>query len=391
MRQSPRWIVLQALWLSLLLMAVVAAPAAAKLAGSEVRLGLLAPLSGFAGKYGQQDQIAMKMAEEEINGKGGIGGLPVKFIVYDTAGKNEQAASLVKRLAESDKVLAILGPWLSGECNVAFPVANRYKIPAISSSSGAPGISAQNRPWAFRTTMTAERGLERAFTKFLEKFPVKTVSIIFDNSDFLMKVEGTQLFPALLQKKGVTLVSSITYQKGDIDFGAHVTKVKNQNPDAVMLAGFYTEVSNVIRTMRTQGMKQPAYIGIGSSTPSFPSVCGSPCEGTMNSQDFWRDDPRPEVQAFVKRYEERSSGLPTPYPAVNLYDTINILKHLIETRGVTNRPEDLEKDRERLRDGLATLKGFKGIGGEISIDPNGDAIKETYPMIVRGGRWMVVE
>ncbi|MBI3090802.1 MAG: ABC transporter substrate-binding protein [Candidatus Tectomicrobia bacterium] len=377
--------------LPLILVLLVSPPAQGKLAGKEVTIGLLTSLTGFAARYGQQDQPALQIALEDINGSGGVGGVPLKMIVYDTGGKNEQSISMVRRLAESDKVLAMIGPWLSGEANVAFPVANRLTVPIISSSSAAPGISAKNRPWAFRTTMTAERGLELAFTKFLLKYPAKTASIMYDNADFVMKLEGTGLFPPLLAKKGLKLISSITFQTGEMEFGAQVTKIKNDNPDVVMISGFYQQTSNLVRTMRAQGMKQPVYVGIGSSNPAFTQMAGAAGEGVMNTQDFWRGDPRPEVQSFVKRYEERSSGVPTPFPAASLYDTIMMLKQVIETAGVTNRPEDLQKDRERIRDGFANLKGFKGLAGEFSMDPNGDGIKQTYPMVVRNGTWALVD
>jgi branched-chain amino acid transport system substrate-binding protein len=50
------------------------------------------------------------MAVEEVNAAGGIGGKKLKIVSFDTAGKLEQAVAAVRKLAEDDKVMAIIGP-----------------------------------------------------------------------------------------------------------------------------------------------------------------------------------------------------------------------------------------------------------------------------------------
>ena len=43
------------------------------------------------------------------------------IVSFDTAGKPDQAVVGVRKLAEDDKVMAIIGPFSSSECRVAFP------------------------------------------------------------------------------------------------------------------------------------------------------------------------------------------------------------------------------------------------------------------------------
>jgi hypothetical protein len=60
--------------------------------------------------------------------------------------------------------------------------------------------------------------------------------------------------------------------------------------------------------------------------------------------------------------------------------------------GISGKPEDLQKDREKMRDGWANLKDFSGeVQGKTSIDKNGDAIKEYYTLVVKGGNWVSVK
>src|SRR5262249_9125902 len=88
----------------------VALPAAhgqgAKLAGRNVKIGCQVSLTGKGGEWGQAAKVSMEIAVEEINAKGGIGGLPIDLICYDTQTSEAEALKTVSRLVERDRVLA---------------------------------------------------------------------------------------------------------------------------------------------------------------------------------------------------------------------------------------------------------------------------------------------
>ena len=108
---------------------------------AEIKIGVLLPLSGKASQYGITQEVGMRMAEAELE-KLKIKGEAVKLIVYDTRGDNAEAINLTRKLIHSDKVLLVLGPFFSAECEVAFPIANQGKTPIIT----AAAISTRLRP-----------------------------------------------------------------------------------------------------------------------------------------------------------------------------------------------------------------------------------------------------
>ena len=59
--------------------------------------------------------------------------------------------------------------------------------------------------------------------------------------------------------------------------------------------------------------------------------------------------------------------------------------------GVTNRPEDLAKDREKIMKGLTETKAFPGVEGRVGFDKNGDGVVQVYVIEVRDGKWVEVE
>lgn len=368
----------------------MAQPAAAKLAGKSVKIGALLPLAGVVAGWGQQQLAALKMAEEEINASGGIGGLPLEIISYDYASKPEESINLAKRLALNDKVLSINGPTLSSSCEVMFPVINRLNIATISAACAAPGLAAKNRPWAFRNLLTSDKTLGPGVKKWVEVNKINKAMIAYDKQQVVCKGEGEGVFPALLKQQGVSLIESITFLTGDVDFSAQVTKIKSLNPDGLLMCAGYPEAAGITKELRRQGYNKPLMGGITIGVPDYIRLAGGVAEGVWTATNAWADDPNPKVQKFVNEFSKRSGGLKPNSGAFRIYDNIYITKMIIETSEVTNRPEDLEKDREKIREGWANLKNYQGVSGLISINKDGDAEGEPVTLIIKDGKFVAV-
>ena len=95
------------------------------------------------------------MAVDEINAAGGIGGKKLKIVSFDTAGKPDQAVVGLRKLAEDDKVMAIIGPFSSGECRVVFPAGERAGIVTMSMASSAPKLA---EPFTYGLRNTSDEG-----------------------------------------------------------------------------------------------------------------------------------------------------------------------------------------------------------------------------------------
>ena len=101
----------------------------------DLTLGYLPALAGPFATLSRTDEIAAQIAIDEINAGGGIVGKKLKIISFDTGGKPDQAVVGLGKLADDDKVLAVIGPFSSGECRVVFPAGEREGIVTMSCSS----------------------------------------------------------------------------------------------------------------------------------------------------------------------------------------------------------------------------------------------------------------
>jgi branched-chain amino acid transport system substrate-binding protein len=103
----------------------------------------------------------------------------------------------------------------------------------------------------------------------------------------------------------------------------------------------------------------------------------------------WIDDPRPEVQAYVKKIVAKLGSKP-PYSGPRSYDIIYSYQHCIEKSGVTNKPADLDSDRDKMRECLSGLKGFPGVAGEITMDEVRDGAGASAILKVVNGQYINV-
>lgn len=364
-----------------------------------IKIGVAFAFQGVWSDWCKRNVIALEMAIEEINAAGGVNGMPLKSVTYDTASKPDEATRIVRKLASDDKVLAILGPFSSSECEVAFPVGNQLGIVMIAQASSKPGVAAANRPYAFRNKIDELRLAIPAISKWKENYNIKTVAIVHDSKDAVGLSLGTQVLPGVCKKLGLEIVNEgkyITFQTGDFDMKPQVTRMKDFKFDGMVFGGVYSDGIIFIKEARRQGLNQPMVAGNPLMHLLFPIRGGKAAEGVYTSSEFYYWMAKDSVKRFTKEYIGRAKkkGFDPPEPLqfdVNVYDTVYMLAHVMKKMGVTNQPGDLARDRELIMKGLTELKGFPGLAEEIAFNKDGDAERKIYVVKAQNGEWVLVD
>ena len=191
------------------------------------------------------------------------------------------------------------------------------------------------------------------------------------------------MLPALFKEHGIEVLDSLTYRTKDTDYSAQVTKAKSLGAEGIGLGSCYQNAGAIAKEMQKQGLNVPVVGGACAGAPGFIEIAGKAAEGAYMSTAAWLDDPRPEVQAYVKKIMAKMNGQQPPYSGPRSYDIIYSYKYCIEKSGVTNKPADLDADRDRIRGCLAELKNFPGVGGEITMESR----TATAPAPARSSRW----
>lgn len=355
-------------------------------AHADVTLGVLYPTSGKGAANGLQQQVAIDMFLEKYGDLGAAGRLSI--VRYDTRGENAEAIALTRKLIDSDKVAAIVGPVFSGESEVVFPVAARGQTMIVTPTSAKPGITASGRPWTYRNALTTDKLNGPLLDKWLADTgnKIKKVVILVDNKDAVSAADARSVFPALLKERGIQLADTISFQTGDIDFSAQVARARSQAPDGLLVMASYAEGANVLREARKQGMNVPALGGIAIVDPKLIELGGSAVEGMYSANDYFRENDTPENSAFVKEFMKRHRDPPANSAAL-MYDTLYLMRECIREKGVTGK--DLAADRVKLRDCWAGMSARKApLTGETTINEQGDAIRKPVVLVIKGGRFV---
>jgi len=361
----------------------------AELSGRSVKIGVMYPLTGKGAEWGEAAQLGINLAAEEINATGGVGGVPIKLIEYDSQAKESEGINIINKLATRDDVLAVLGPCFSSVVEVIYPLLERLKTPVISYCSAKPGL-AKLSGWGFRNSLTSDKQLAPVVTAWKDAYDIKTVVIIHDLEDAVSKAEGSKVLPMLFKKEGIEVLDVLTYRTEDTDFSAQITKAKSLNPDGVGLGSCYQQAAGIVKEARRQGMEQPFVGGACAGAPGYVQLGGKATEGTYVSTAAWMDDPDARVQEFVMKVHKKNGGKQFPYSAPRGYDTLYITKMCMEEFGVTNKSSDLASDRDKIRQCWSQLKDYPGVAGDTTMNDVGDGSGGIRVLKVSGGKYVDV-
>jgi len=341
-----------------------------------VRIGVYASLTGATATFGQSCKNGVEMAIEEANAEGGLNGLPFKAIIEDDQSKAEESKTVVTKLITLDKVCAVIGSITSSNSLAAAPFCQQSKVPMVSPASTNPKVT-EVGDYIFRVCF-----IDPFQGSVMAKFTYNTlnarnVAIFIDRkSDYSDGL--SRYFRQTFEGLGGKIVSEENYIAGDQDFKAQLTAIKAAKPEAIFVPGYYTEVGLIGRQARELGITVPLLGGDGWNSPRTVEIAGDALEGCYFSDHFAATDPRPAVQNFIRKYEEKYGERPDAMAPLS-YDAAGVLIAAIRRAG--------EPNPQLIRNELAATKDYEGVGGTITIDDQRNAVKSAVVVQIQGTKF----
>ena len=365
--------------LGLLLVLSVIAALAASCGPKEpqvYKIGIFSPTTGFAAADGTSALHAAQLAVKFINDAGGIKGKKIELVHYDDAAKPDQAVSVVHKLIEQDKVIAVISGSYSGATRAAASVCQEAGIPMISAYAIHPDITKTgDKIFRVGTLGTVEGKVGGALV--VDKLEAKRIAILTIDNDFGHALaEG---FKSYLEGKDVEIVFEDKYPLGETDFKAILQRIKDANPDVLFASAYYSEAANLVRQAKEIGLEAQIVGQEGYDSPKFLELAGDAAEGVIIVTDLNRDDKREIVQKFLSEYQ-KAYGIPADMVGASAFDAVQILAWAIEKGG--SSPDGIVN-------ALKTLKDFdKAVTGPILRYTEGrEAVRPVGAQIVKGGEF----
>ena len=349
-------------------------------AGDVIKVGEFASLTGKEATFGQMSHHGTELAIDDINAAGGVLGKKLQLLTEDDQSKQGESKTIARKLIARDGVVALLGEVASGRSLEAAPVCQESHIPQISPSSTNPKVT-EIGDYIFRVCFT-DPLQGRVLARFAEQtLKAKRVAVLTDAAN-TYSVGLATYFKAAFTNEGDVLVDEQKYSGGDKDFHAQLTTIKSDNPEAIFIPGYYTDVGLIARQARELGITVPLFGGDGWESQELISIGGDAVEGTYFSTHFSPEEPEPKVQDFVNKFKAKYGSMPDAMAALG-YDSAMLLADAFKRAGTTDGP--------KVRDALAATKDFPGIAGNITIDEHRDAKKPLVIIEVTGGKFKLVQ
>jgi branched-chain amino acid transport system substrate-binding protein len=348
-------------------------------AADTIKIGLLAPLTGPAAADGLSVQNSVKLAVERVNGEGGLLGKKVEFVSYDDRMDPKDAVALARKLIEQDKVVAVVAGSYSAPSRAVAPIFQEEKIPAVAAYAVHPDVTKAGN-YNFRNGFLGMvEGKAAAYTA-VKMLKGKKIALLVSDNDFGRELaQGFKYYIDKYAKGTASIVSQQVYPMAEKDFKAYLSKIKEENPDVIFSSGYYFQTGPVVKQAREMGIKAHILGEEGADSPKFLEIAGPAGEGFVIVTNLNRDDKRPQVQKFLKTYEERY-GIQPDMVGASAYDAFMMICDAIKRAKSVKGPD--------IRTALAGIKDYSGLTGMVKkFTAEGEVVKDVQVQIVRKGRF----
>jgi branched-chain amino acid transport system substrate-binding protein len=336
-----------------------------------IRVGLVAPLTGDVKTFGESTKNGFTMAIDEVNAQGGIDGKKIKTYITDDKNDPTEAANAGSKLINQDGVKLIIGS-VASKCSIPLSlVCQAADAVMISSASTNPRVTANDdgtrKNYIFRACFIDPFQGSVAAKFAIDHLKIKTAAILYDvGNDYVKGL--AEFFRTDFAKGGGKIVVYESYSKDDTDFSALLTKVKQANPDLLFIPDYYNKVALIAKQARQFGIRSVMMGGDGWDSPEMLKIAGDAIVGSYFTNHYSSDDPRPEVQAWVQKYQTKYGNKPDALATLAYDATLLMIEALKKAQS---------DEPVKVRDAMQQLVDFNCVSGSISFDVFGNPIKSA--------------
>ena len=359
----------------------------------EIVIGALLPMTGGNAPNGAQKKTGYELAIEEVNAQGGIkslGGAKLKLIIRDHEGKPDVGARQAEAIINDDKVVIVVGTYMSGVTVPVSRVTERLKTPLIVTDSMADEITQAGLRYLFRIDTKAElatRDMLEAVKAYGKKLgtPVTRIALLNEDSAFGQALKAD--FEKQAGPAGLQIVENLGFKTGSPDLSAQAARIKAANVDWVVGSWYITDMLTIVKTFPSLGLNvtRVSTFGGGVQTPALLQA-GDQAEGVTGFTMWNPDLNRPGVKEFAEKFKQRLGQEPNQNAAKS-YAGIWILKDVLEHAG--------SLDKEKVREALVKVDITSGPAmilptKKIAFDQTGQLRPQHIGIQVQNGAFRTV-
>ncbi|MFH1992044.1 MAG: ABC transporter substrate-binding protein [Pseudomonadota bacterium] len=387
-----------------LLMIVVAALAVSLMIGvpagycdGPIKIAGIFALTGRAAHIGTSQRDAVLIAIDEVNAQGGINGRQLEMVIGDTESDPTKAVMVLKKILESQDIVAIIGPTSTGTAMAMRGFIEEAQIPTFMHSGGDVILTAPLKKddpnslpkWTFKSPYKAADAMGK-ICQYMRKHGIKKIGFLYSNEGF--GKDGLKNVMVQAPKYGIAVAAEEAFEPADVDMTAQLTRINAKGVDGIIAWTVGPAMGIVAKNVKQLGIKAPLFECHGAGDPIFWKVAGEAGEGVMMpstkivvaDQLPDSDIQKKKIVDFVKAYKQKFNQEPGTMVAYGA-DAAFIVVDAIKKAG---------PDRAKIRDAIENTKGYVGISGIYNISPedhNGLSMNDIVMIEATKGGWKLLE
>lgn len=352
------------------------------------KIGAIFAVTGRGSPIGQPEKESAQMIADQVNKEGGINGHKIELIIEDDASDEAKALTAAKKLVEQDKVLAVIGPSLTGPTLAIVNLFENTKTPLVACAAGVK-ISDPVKPYVFQVALTDRHSVNKILS-YLEKMNIKKIAFISDSNAY--GDSGRAEMEAAAPQRGVEIVAKEKFGGEDTDMTPQLTRIKGTDAQAIVCWGTNPGPAVVTRNMKQLKMSIPLIQSHGVANDKFLELAGPAAEGVVMpagrlivANQLPDSDPQKPVLLKFATDFNNTYKKPADHYAGHGYDAISLVVNAIKKVG---------PDKEKIRNELEATKGFVATDGifNYSAKDHGGLTEDSFIMVkVVGGKWQLFE
>ncbi|MDR1052025.1 MAG: ABC transporter substrate-binding protein [Deltaproteobacteria bacterium] len=281
-------------------------------AEAQIKVGVYLPLTG-------QNAFGGQLELDGINLAAGLQptvlGQEVQLVVMDNKSDKIEAANTVRRLIESDNVVAIIGTYGSSLALAGGEVAEVSKVPVVGTSCTNPLVTS-GKTYYFRACFIDPYQGAGAATYAFESLGAKKAALLTDVSNDYAVGLGA-FFRRAFTDLGGEIVAELNYNSGDQDFTAQLTEIVSKNPDVMFMPAYFAEGGIIMKQARELGAAFRIMGGDAMDNPDTVKIAGEAAEGFIHTS-FPYDPGMPNMNAEARAFTDAwNAANPDNSPNVN--------------------------------------------------------------------------
>lgn len=347
---------------------------------AQVKVGLMAPLTGGQAVVGQDQVDGFTLALEQSGGK--LGGQPVQVFKEDDQLKPEIGSQAVRKLIEKDRVDAIVGLSFSNVVMASLKNLTESGTVAILTNSGPSPIAGASCAGNVFSVAWQNDGAAESMGKYMQDKGIKRVYLMAPNYQ-----AGKDMLTGFKRYFKGEVLDEVYTQVGQSDYSSEIAQLQAAKPDAVF--AFYPGGMgvNYIRQLSQAGLlaKLPNYSVFTVDGVTMPALRDAAVGTTFGAMwDAALDNP--ENRAFVKAFTAKYKRVPSEYAAA-AYDAGRLLNVAV------GKLQGKAPDKRALAAAVkASGDQFRSVRGPFSFNKNNLPVQNYYAFqVVKEGGAVVVK